>query len=364
MLCQNVNTFLKNITGENFTQTAYTIDGLMGRLNLLPKCTSKEIKTIKAKVRNFYDGILGNLGNSAQSTKIMRNLNNALRKIRVRFSLDPLGVFASHGNPSSGKAFVVYSSRSDCELAMIHELAHTAVEVVLRKNCKYGDSIAEEDISMFFELYALQQKRLRGKEVDAGRLLCFVRLVDLFMEVVYADIICDGLSDSVKLDSQSDEFDQLCGQIQAFSQNPRAFLMESQKFSPYVKNIPNENLFWKLCLRCSKYYEMPKAVSINDKKEKLLTESIQLAKNDLGALCLEYKYELCDGKRIRDQQSIFGEHTYGLFNAVSLFELQQPMKKKIDILKKPQKGVMSPENMKRTCVFLLEILTEQRKKIK
>jgi hypothetical protein len=120
---------------------------------------------------------------------------------------------------------------------------------------------------MFFELYALQQKRLRGEEVDAGRLLCFVRLVDLFMEVVYADIICDGLSDSVKLDGQLDEFDQLGRQMQAFSQNPRAFLMGNRKFLPFVKDIPSESLFWKLCLCYSKYYEMPKAVFINSKKK-------------------------------------------------------------------------------------------------
>jgi hypothetical protein len=75
-------------------------------------------------------------------------------------------------------------------------------------------------------------------------------------------------------------------------------------------------------------------------------------------LYLRYEYE--DGQEVR--QPIFGEHTHGLLNAVSLLESQQPMKKKIDILKNPQKNVISPKNMKDACSFLLEIFSEQRQK--
>jgi hypothetical protein len=169
----------------------------------------------------------------------------------------------------------------------------------------------------------------------------------------------DGLESSGKKAQKArDSIEKLREKIETLIRNPRAYLMKDPKWRAYVEGIPREGLFWKYFL---KSLECTKIV-------KNLLNSIELRENGEGEIFFECQLKVQktwvigrDSVNIQENVTdsypyfIFNEYTNGLCNAVDLLQSGQSMDEILTALKAPRSNATSPENVKNTCIFFLDM---------
>lgn len=162
-----------------------------------------------------------------------------------------------------------------------------------------------------------------------------------------------------------DKLEVLRETFQWLVRNPRAFLKKDPKFGRYVKKIPRGDLLWKHF----SMFNFPMFIRSMGSIDK--GGRIGLKKDDRGDFFIEFLHEkeiwhlqendiFVETFRDPRENLIFGEHEISLLNAVSLLESGRSMNRTLSKLKNPHRNAITPENVKNTCTFLLDLFSKSR----
>ncbi|MDR3317629.1 MAG: hypothetical protein LBS71_02375, partial [Puniceicoccales bacterium] len=108
-------------------------------------------------------------------------------------------------NPENKNIVVCYYSENDCFMIIIHEIGHL-IELELRK---IELDEGSEEVSLYFELKAIEYL-LNNEHIQRGGMqLAFIRIADIFLEVEYAKRACCLWKDTLKESESNSEVKRL-----------------------------------------------------------------------------------------------------------------------------------------------------------